>query len=383
MFNDLLAFIRRQYPGQETIPLHAPVLGEFEKQHLAECIDSTFVSSVGPSVDQFEQLLCKFVGCRYAVATVNGTAALQLGLHAIGVGQEMEVILQPMTFIASANAISHCGAVPVFVDIECESLGICPDALQDWLETHTEVHADQCINKTTGRVVKACMCMHSFGLPSKLEELYRVCEAFHITLVADGAEALGSEYRGGSIAQHAAWTTFSFNGNKIITTGGGGALVTNDEGLAVQARHLATTAKISHAWESRHDAIGFNFRMPNINAALGCAQLRRLPSLLADKRALAAEYGAFLSESTLQWLVEPEHGRSNYWLNAALCADAIEREQLLLAAKAQNIQLRPVWELLSDSQVYAHAQAGPLPVAGEIAQRLVNLPSSPRSCIHD
>jgi len=375
-FGALFSFIRDSY-GEGSVPLHIPQLGELEKTSLADCIDSGFVSSVGPMVTEFENQLSEITGRRYVVATVNGTAALHLGLHASGVDQESEVILSPMTFIATANAIRYCGASPVFVDVEPTNLGICPQALKRWLEMHTVLRRDVRVNISSGRRVRGCLCMHTFGHPSKTKELLDVCRHYGIELFEDAAEALGSLYHGQHVGGDGRWAALSFNGNKILTTGGGGALLTDDEEFAQLARHLATTAKEIHPWESAHDQIGFNYRMPSINAALGCAQLQRFESILSAKRELACHYRRVLQETPLTWIDEPEFAQSNFWLNAVLCDSYEQREALLNEAATQGVQMRPVWKLLSDNTPYKNAENDGLELARALSQKLVNLPSTP------
>ncbi|NHN39443.1 LegC family aminotransferase [Pseudomaricurvus alcaniphilus] len=383
MFDDLFEFIQRQYPAEAPVALHRPLLGELEKQYLAECIDSTFVSSVGPDIAEFEQGICELTDHRYAIATVNGTAALQLGLTLSGVDAGSEVIIQPFTFVATANAIRYCGANPVFVDIESRNLGICPQKLRQWLLDNVEVQQGVCVNKTSNRRVVACLCMHTFGHPSRMDELLAVCQEFGVLLLEDGAEALGSRYRGEHVGHHGDWMAISFNGNKIITTGGGGALLSNDESWAQRAKHLGSTAKTPHPWETSHDQLGFNFRLPNINAALGRAQLQRFQAILADKRQLARQYQQCLQGSGLEFVLEPDACESNYWLNAVLCRDQKQRDHLLQLGGEQQLQLRPAWTLLHRLPMYRDCLRGDLATAEAMAMRLVNLPSSARAGVLD
>jgi len=377
MFDDLFALIRNIYPNLSSIPLHIPSLGALEKEAMSQCIDSGFVSSVGAQVSEFENELCKVTGRRYAVATVNGTAALHLGLHASGVKAGDEIVMSPLTFIATANAVSYCGASPVFVDVERESLGVSPESLRAWLEIHTRSEAGGRVNRLSGRRVFGCLCMHTFGLPSRMTELKAVCLEFGLELFEDAAEALGSLAGGAHVGGDGRWAALSFNGNKVITTGGGGAVLTDDESLAHRMRHLATTAKQKHAWESCHDELGFNYRMPNLNAALGLAQLQRLPKILSAKRHLAMQYKAYAEAGPLQWVDEPENCKANFWLNTFICRDLEQRDQLIDQGHQQGIQLRPPWQLLSNSVPYQHHQRAPLVQAEHLAQSLVNVPSTP------
>ena len=381
-FHDLFAFIRQQYPQLVDVPLHVPLLGDCEKRFLSSCIDTTFVSSVGPAIQAFEQAITGLTNCSHAIATVNGTAALQLALLVAGVKPGSEVITQGLTFIGTVNAIAHCGAGPIFVDVETATLGMSPEALRLWLQSNTQQQDRQCVNRHTGKIVTACVCMHTFGHPARLDELQTVCDEFNVTLIEDAAEAFGSEYRGSPVGARGHCGIFSFNGNKIITTGGGGALVTNDELLATRARHIATTAKLNHPWNSEHDQVGYNFRMPNLNASLGLAQLQHFQQMLESKRQLAQAYRDFFAESSLQWVEEPVECRSNYWLNAVICRDQTQRDELLQAAADNRIQMRPAWQPPPYSKVYGHCQRGALDNTLLLAQRLVNLPSSAKDLVH-
>ncbi len=373
---DLFAFIRTQYKKQESIPLHVPCLGALEKQRLADCIDSTYVSSVGGAINDFELGLCEFTRSKASIATVNGTAALHLSLLAVGVTAHTEVLAPALSFIATANAIHYCQAEPVFMDVDRETLGLDPIKLKQWLSQHCEITRGRCVNKTTKKEIAACICMHTFGHPCRLKEIASICEEFFIPLVEDAAEALGSFRDGQHVGLVGAVSCLSFNGNKILTTGGGGAVLTQNEELAEIIRHLGSTAKIAHPWESCHDQVGFNYRMPALNAALGCAQIQQLPDFLQAKRLLAKAYEEYLMQSELEWVAEPDQCQSNYWLNAILCRDANQQQSLLDAATRHNIQLRPVWQLLSDSQPYQHCQHDDLTVSRDVSARLVNLPSA-------
>lgn len=285
-FKDIVEFIRELYGGQEFVPLHEPRFSGNEKKYVQECIESTFVSSVGAFVDEFEKQFAKFTGSKYAIATVNGTAALHTALLLAGVSREDEVITQPLTFVATCNAISYIGAHPVFVDIDKETLGLSPEKLKEFLSQNTEVINGECVNKTTKRIIKAVVPMHTFGLPTKINELMGVCKEYSISLIEDAAESLGSYNEGKHTGTFGLLGAFSFNGNKIITTGGGGMVVTDNEELAKKAKHMTTTAKIPHSWEYDHDMVGYNYRLPNLNAALGCAQMELLPKFLKRKRQL-------------------------------------------------------------------------------------------------
>ncbi len=380
MCDDVLNFIRSLYPDKERIFLHEPVFAGNEKKYLTECIDTTFVSSVGAFVDRFEKDIADYTGANRAVVCANGTNALFMALMLAGVERDDEVITQPLTFIATCNAIAYLGAHPVFVDVERETLGLSPDAVQAYLSEHAEVRGGHCYNRQTGRRIKACVPMHTFGFPVRLDELKAVCEEFHLELVEDAAEALGSFYKGRHVGLDGKVGVLSFNGNKTITTGGGGMLLFNDEELGERAKHLTTQAKVAHPWDFVHDAIGYNLRMPNINAALGCAQLEMLAAILADKRKLAESYREFFSArgDEIQFVTEPKNTRSNYWLNAVLLEDALVRDEFLHETNKNGIATRPVWELMNRLPMFKACEKGPLPIAEGMAARIVNLPSGVR-----
>lgn len=376
MFDALVRFVREQYRTEDFIPLHAPVFKGQESGYVQETIESTFVSSVGVYVDRFEKDTAAYTGAARAVATVNGTAALHAALLLAGVQREDLVITQALTFVATCNAIAYCGAQPVFVDVDRHTLGMSPAALQGWLEEHARLDVDgNCRSKANDRRIAACLPMHTFGHPADLDGLLRVCERWSLPLVEDAAESLGSLYRGRHTGSFGLLGTLSFNGNKIITTGGGGMILTNEE-LGVRAKHLTTTAKRPHPFEYVHDEVGFNYRLPNLNAALGCAQLEQLEQFIASKRELAARYAAHLAGSELTFVQEPEHCRSNYWLNAVICPDREQRDNLLEASNGANVMTRPIWQLMCDLPAYAHCQHDGLQQSRWLAERIVNLPSS-------
>jgi aminotransferase in exopolysaccharide biosynthesis len=372
----VIEHVRSLYGTEDFIPLHRPVFGGEEKAMLAECIDTSFVSSVGKRVDEFEARVAAFTGARHAVAVVNGTCALQVALRVAGVEPGDEVVTQALTFVATANSIAHAGARPVFVDVDRETLGMSPDALQAFLESEAERRDDGCFNRGTGKRIAACMPMHTFGHPCRIEEIGRICAEWGIELVEDAAESLGS-YRGerhtGTFGRLG---VFSFNGNKIITTGGGGMIVTDDEALARHAKHLTTTAKVPHAYEFVHDEIGYNFRMPNLNAALGCAQMAQLPGFLAAKREIAAGYRRLCEELGIVFISEQAGTRSNYWLNAVLLDSRAQRDEFLKATNDAGVMTRPIWRLMSELSIFAHCQRAPLSMSKWLEQRVVCLPSS-------
>lgn len=376
MFDSLVRFVREQYGTQDFIPLHAPVFAGNEQKYLADTIASTFVSSVGAFVDRFEHDMQVYTGSARAVATVNGTAALHVALLLAGVRPGELVITQSLTFVATCNAITYCGAQPVFIDVDLETLGLSPVALETWLEQKAVVGADGvCRLLSDGRVLRACLPMHTFGHPVALDELMAVCSRWGLTLVEDAAESLGSTYKGRHTGTFGLVGTLSFNGNKVITTGGGGMLLTNAE-LGVRAKHLTTTAKQPHAFEYVHDEVGFNYRLPNLNAALGCAQLEQLDMFLAAKRQLASDYQRYLAGSDLQFVVEPANCRSNYWLNAVICQDREQRDALLGATNGAGVMTRPIWALMNRLPAFKDCISGDLSNAEWLEARVVNLPSS-------
>jgi len=369
----------RTVVGTGPIALHEPSFSGNEWQYLKECLDSTYVSSVGKFVDRFETDLEALTGARYAVAVVNGTAALHIALKLAGVKPNDEVLIPALTFVATANAVTYCGAVPHLVDSEERTLGVDATRLRAYLGSCTEQHAGQCVNRDTGKVIRALVPMHTFGHPADMGALLAVAHDFGLALVEDAAESLGSYYHGRHTGTFGLMGTLSFNGNKTITTGGGGAILTNDEGLARHAKHLTTTAKVPHAWEYRHDEIGYNYRLPNLNAALGCAQLEQLSSMLAEKRELFKRYSvALASVAGIKLVAEPAQCRSNFWLQTLLLdvAEADQRDAILAATNEEGLMTRPAWVLMDELLPFADCPKMDLPGARSLAQRLINLPSS-------
>ncbi len=371
----LIAEIRAIY-GDGPVPLHRPVFAGAERRFLVECVESTFVSSVGPMVGELEERVAAFTGARFAVATVNGTAALHVALQLAGVEAGQEVITQPLTFVATCNAVRYCGAWPVFVDVDRDTLGLSPTALRAFLERHAERRDDGCYNRTTGRRLAACVPMHSFGHPCRIAAIAAVCAEYGIAVVEDAAESLGSYVGERHTGTFGRLGVLSFNGNKIITTGGGGMILTDDAELARRAKHLTTTAKVPHPWEFVHDAVGFNYRMPNLNAALGCAQMEQLPAMLAVKREVAARYAAFCAAHGWVFVAEPAGTRSNYWLNAVLLDAREERDAVLEYTNARGVMTRPAWRPMHRLDMFHGCQQDGLANAEWLEQRLVNLPSS-------
>jgi perosamine synthetase len=347
-----------------------------EKKYLNECIDSTFVSSVGKFVDEFEEKIADYVGANFAVATSSGTSALHVALLIANVTENDEVISQPLTFVATCNAISYCGASPIFIDIDKDTMGLSPSALHEFLEKNTSIKNQQCINNKTGRVIKACVPMHTFGHPCKIDEIKDICNKYHIALIEDAAESLGSYYKNKHTGTFGQMGVMSFNGNKIITAGGGGCIITDDETLAKKAKHLTTTAKVPHKWKYTHDMIGYNYRMPNLNAALLVAQLEQLDGFLENKSLLANKYKEFFKKSDIVFVTELENSKSNYWLNTIILKDGQQRDLLLDEANSKGIMLRPIWVLMNKLPMFKESQCGDLSNADWLEQRVVNIPSS-------
>lgn len=362
--------------GEGDVPLHRPVFVGNEKAYLCECIDSNFVSSVGTRITQFEKGIAAYMGAAHAVATVNGTAALHTALILEGVSQGEEVITQALTFVATANSISYVGARPIFLDVDRDTLGLSPDALENWLGEHAEVRGDQCFNRRTGARIAAVVPMHTFGIPCRISKLVEVSSEFHLPVIEDAAEALGSFVEQRHTGIFGTLSTLSFNGNKIMTTGGGGMIVTQDPELASRGKHLTTTAKKPHAWHFVHDETGYNYRLPNLNAALGCAQLEKLPTMLAIKAEVAQTYAAFCQKNGLQYVKPPQGTQPNHWLNAIILESEAERDAFLEHTTSRGIMTRPVWRLMTALNMFKDCENDSLANSHWLAQRLVNIPSS-------
>ena len=378
-YSKTIGFIKEVFGNQEFTPLAVPVFAGNEKKYLEECIDTTFVSSVGKFVDRFENDMATYAGCKKAVVCVSGTNALHMSMMLVGVERDDEVLTQALTFIATCNAISYIGAHPVFIDVDKSTMGLSPDALKEWLVKNAEIKNGQCYNKKTGRRVKACVPMHTFGHPVRIEEIAKLCEEYHIELVEDAAESIGSLYKGKHTGTFGKVGAISFNGNKTITTGGGGMMLFNDEELAAHAKHLTTQAKIPHRWEFRHDHVGYNYRMPNINAALGCAQLENLDKFIANKRKLALEYEEYFKNvDDIQFFTEPEDTFSNYWLQAVILEDKYAQQEFLQQTNDNGIMTRPIWELMNRLPMFEHCENDGLKNTIWFADRVVNIPSSVR-----
>ncbi|MHA8050746.1 LegC family aminotransferase [Aquirufa sp. ROCK-SH2] len=378
MFKKEIIFIQDQFPQLDFIPLHAPIFFGNEKKYLLETIDSTFVSSVGPFVDQFEQNLQSYTHTKKAVAVVNGTAALQVALRLMGVKESDEVLTQALTFVATANAIQYNGATPVFLDVDLDTMGLSPKAVANYLEEHAELREAGCFNKKTGKKISACLPMHTFGFPVHLNELIAVCQKWQIPIVEDAAESMGSEYEGKMTGSFGQMGIFSFNGNKTITCGGGGAIVTNDEILGAKAKHLTTTAKQAHPYEFYHDELGYNFRMPNLNAALACAQLELLPKILENKSELATQYQAFFKQQGIKFRTELPNTKANYWLMCLQLENRSERDLFLKHSNENGVMTRPIWQLMHRLPMYKDCPRDEQINAQFLEDRIVNIPSSYR-----
>jgi aminotransferase in exopolysaccharide biosynthesis len=376
MYKDIIKFIQKLYNSKEFIPLHEPRFLANEKKYLNECIDSTFVSSVGKFVDRFEDEFASYVGSKYAVATINGTSALHIALVGLGVCAEDEVITQALSFVATSNAISYTGATPIFVDVDLDTLGLSPYALKEFLEQNCILENGRCINKNTKKTIKACVPMHTFGHPCKIDEIVDICKEWGIIVVEDSAESLGSLYKNKHTGTFGTCGIFSFNGNKIITSGSGGVVVTDDEKFAKRLKHLSTTAKVAHRWEYVHDEIGYNYRLSNLNAALLVAQLEKLDEYLQNKRQVAYKYMEFFKTlDGVEFIKEPDFAKSNYWLNGIKVQN---KEKILEELNSNGIMSRPIWRLLSELDMYKDCQNDGLKNSKYLQKCVVNIPSSVR-----
>ena len=398
MYQNVIGFIKDLYNNQEFVPLAVPKFIGNEKKYLNECIDTTFVSSVGKFVDRFEEDMAAYTGVKRAVVCVSGTNALHMSLMLVGVKRDDEVLTRALTFIATCNALSYIGAHPIFVDVDRSTLGLSPDAMKEWLQKNAEVRKNTrineldkshdfayqegeyaCYNKNTGRRIKACVPMHTFGHPVRIEEIAALCKEWHIELVEDAAESIGSKYKGTHTGLFGKVGALSFNGNKTITTGGGGMMLFNDEELGAYAKHITTQAKIPHRWEFRHDHIGYNYRMPNINAALGCAQLEHLDEYIADKRATSAAYAEYFKNvDGIDFFTEPENSFSNYWLNVVILPDHDKQLEFLQETNDNDVMTRPIWELMNRLPMFEKCENDGLKNTIFFADRVVNIPSSVR-----
>ena len=376
MFDEFINFVRGIYGTKKYIPLHEPKFIGNEKRYLNQCIDTTFVSSVGKFVGKFEKKIAKYTSTKYAIATTNGTSALHISLILAGVKQDDEVITQPLNFIASCNAISYCNAKPIFIDVDKDTMGLSPSALRSFLEKNTKIKNKKCINKKTKKIIKACVPMHSYGHPCRIDEIKKILKKYHIFLIEDAAESLGSFYKKKHTGTFGKLGIISFNGNKIVTAGGGGCIITNDKILAKKAKHLTTTAKIPHKWNFNHDMIGYNYRMPNLNAALLIAQLENLNFFLRNKRELAKKYQAFFKDTEFIFFKEPKNSKSNYWLNSIILKNKKNKDQFLEETNSNAIMTRPIWILMNRLPMFKNAQCDNLKNSKWLFERVVNIPSS-------
>jgi aminotransferase in exopolysaccharide biosynthesis len=375
---ETIHFIQQQFSGKDFVPLHEPKFNGNEKSYLLETIDSTYVSSIGPFVDKFEGMMSDLSGSAKAVAVVNGTSALQVALRLVGVHNGDEVITQALTFVATINAILYNNAHPIFIDVDLETMGLSPLAVATFLDEFGEIRDGFCFNKKTNKKIAACMPMHTFGFPVHLDELITICNKWNIPVVEDAAESIGSEYKGVPTGSFGKLGVFSFNGNKIVTSGGGGVIVTNDLELGIKAKHLTTTAKKPHPYEYVHDEIGYNFRMPNLNAALACAQLEQLDDFLVDKRNLAFEYGKYFDKKGIKFREEQSHTKANYWLMCIELENKKDRDLFLKETNNNSVMTRPIWQLIFKSSLYADFQKDDQKNALFLEQRIINIPSSVR-----
>lgn len=382
-YKKIIDFIHGIYGTNDFVPLHAPCFCGKEKEYLNDCIDTTYVSSVGKYVDRFEQMVAEYTGAAAAVVCVNGTNALYMSMKLVGVARNDEVLTQALTFIATCNAISYHEAYPVFIDVDLDTLGMSPKALRNWLERNAELRAGACYDKMTGRRVKACVPMHTFGHPCRIDEIACICQEYGIELVEDAAESIGSLYNGKHTGTFGKVGAISFNGNKTITTGGGGMMLFQDVEMAKHAKHLTTQAKIPHRWEFVHDEIGYNYRMPNINAAIGCAQMESLDDFVKNKRATAKIYSDFFCQEyqDVQFVAEPVSAYSNYWLNAILLPNKDEQQRFLEYSNDNGVMTRPVWQLMNRLSMFKDCQNDGLKNTMYLADRIVNIPSSVRKNI--
>lgn len=375
MFDEIIEFIKSLYPGQNPIPLHAPVFLGNEKNYMADCIDSTFVSYVGKYVTQFEEMTAQYTGVKYAIAMVNGTTALQIALQVAGVKLGDEVITQPLTFVASANAISHCGAIPVFVDVDIDTMGLSPQNLKDFLLKNYTIKSDGTYNMLTGRRLAAIVPMHTFGFPCRIDNIVEIADSFNVPVVEDSAESLGSYYKSKHTGTFGIAGILSYNGNKTITTGGGGMIITNSEEFAKKAKHLSTTAKVPHSYDYVHDQVGYNYRMPNVNAAIGVAQMEKIEDYLLNKRKTSNIYSQYFESKNIEFTSEMKETKANYWLNVISLKNFEERNDFLEFANAHGVMTRPIWRLMNKLIMFRSSLTSDLTNSLFLEDRIVNIPS--------
>jgi aminotransferase in exopolysaccharide biosynthesis len=376
MFNDICSFITSLYKNKSVIPLHAPIFPGNEKKYTLDCIESTFVSSVGKYVDRIENMVKDYIGVKYAIATVNGTSALHTSLRLTDVRRNDLVITQALTFVATANAITYIGAEPVFLDVDTDTMGLSPYAVEKFLLDAAEMRNDGfAYHKNTGKRISACVPMHTFGHPAKIKKLVSICEKYNIPVIEDAAESLGSFFNRKHTGTFGKIGILSFNGNKIVTCGGGGMIITNDKTIGSFGKHITTTAKKPHKWEYIHDVTGYNYRMPNINAALGCAQLEKIDMFLENKRQIADNYREFCFKKGIKFHYEPKNCSSNYWLNAIILDNLDERNCFLKFSNEKGIMTRPIWKLMTELDMYKNCIHDSLLNSKWLEERVVNLPS--------
>ena len=372
---DVVALARKIF-GKDFVHLHRPVFEGNERQYLVDCIDSNFVSSVGAKVTEFEEKVAEFTGAKHAIATVNGTAALHVAIELSGVKPGDEVISQALTFIATCNAISYAGAKPLFIDVDLDTMGLSPTALKIFLESNAEKRVDGTFNKFSGNRISACVPMHTFGFPCRIAEIAEICADWDITLIEDAAESLGSFVGSRHTGTFASMATLSFNGNKVITTGGGGMIITDDSELAKRAKYITTTAKVLHPYEFVHDEIGYNYRLPNLNAVLGCAQMERLEEFLTIKAELAYQWDVFFHDRDVDFVKAINGNNANHWLNAIIFDSKLDRDEFLKITNDNNVMTRPIWTLMSKLPMFKDCQTDGLKNSLWLEDRVVNIPSS-------
>ncbi len=371
-----ITFSQELYKGEEKINLHRPIFEGNESKYVLEAIESNYVSSVGKRVDEFEEKIAKYTGLKYAIAVVNGTAALHVSLQLLDVKQNDEVITQALTFIATCNAVSYCGAKPVFIDVDRETMGMSPKALMSFLKKNAKEISGKIVNKNSGREIKACLPMHTFGFPCQIKEIQEICKEWNIPLIEDCAESLGSYVDNKHTGKFGRLATLSFNGNKIITTGGGGMIITDNNDLARKAKHITTTSKVPHYYEFIHDEIGYNYRLPNLNAAMGCAQIEMLDNFLLAKQEIAEKWEGFFKDRSVNFFRPLKGFKANNWLNAIILKSKSEKEEFLNFTNDNNIMTRPIWRLMNELDMYADSQHDGLKESYWLQDRVVNIPSS-------
>lgn len=380
MFDEIIKFIKKLYPEQNPVPLHSPVFAGNEEKYLTDCIESTYVSYLGKYVTKFEEMTAEYTMAKYAVAVINGTAALHIALKTAGVENGDEVITQPLTFVATANAISHCGANPVFVDVDLDTMGMSPVSLNNWIKKNAKYNKKlkKFININTRNPISAIVPMHSFGFPCRIVEIVEIADKYNIPVIEDSAESLGSFYDNQHTGTFGLAGILSYNGNKTITTGGGGMVITNDSVFAEKVKHITTTAKVNHKWEFIHDEVAYNYRLTNVNAAIGVAQMECIDKILRNKRETAKLYKNFFNSSDIKFISEPRNSHSNYWLNCILLKNSIERDEFLNQTNENGIRTRPIWRLMNKLKMYRNCQTDDLKNAKRLENRVVNLPSGYR-----